>query len=169
MSVHSYPTSSVLTDLARAGCGLALCSAPLIFIADPPLTLIMIFGGLVGIFALSACQALLRGYVRVEWDETGVTGRTISAVKLPWRDVDRVKLAYYSTRRDRSNGWMQLSIAAKGRRLQVDSHLGAFDALVERAVRAAIRNNAPFDAVTRSNLYGLGIDLEFAGSSEARR
>ena len=52
--------------------------------------------------------------------------------------LDRLKLSYFSTKRDRSDGWMQLSVGSTGGRMvKVNSSLDGFHDIVERAARAA--------------------------------
>ena len=50
-----------------------------------------------------------------------------------------MKLAYYSTRRDRKSGWMQLELGAGGARVRLDSRIAGFDRLVRRAARGGRR------------------------------
>ena len=48
-----------------------------------------------------------------------------------------MKLAYYSTRRDRRDGWMQLDLRSGWSSVRLDSRIEGFAELVERAARAA--------------------------------
>ncbi len=48
-----------------------------------------------------------------------------------------MKLAYYSTRRDRRDGWMQLELRAGASTIRLDSRIDGFAELVERAALAA--------------------------------
>ena len=82
-----------------------------------------------------------------------------------WSRLDRLKLSYFSTKRDRSDGWMQLSVGSTGSRtLKVDSVLEGFYDIVERAARAAEANGLTLSVATRANLRSMGITV--AGQEE---
>jgi hypothetical protein len=82
-----------------------------------------------------------------------------------WNRLDRLKLSYFSTKRDRSDGWMQLSIgSAGGRAVKLDSSLDGFHDVVERAARAAETAGLPLSDTTRANLKAMGISV--AGQEE---
>jgi hypothetical protein len=75
-------------------------------------------------------------------------------------------LSYYSTKRDRSGGWMQLALRSAGARaVKVDSSLDGFYDIVERAAKAAEVRNLELSVATRVNLRSMGITV--AGQEEA--
>ncbi|MEI6204087.1 MAG: hypothetical protein WCP68_19230 [Enhydrobacter sp.] len=75
-----------------------------------------------------------------------------------WNRLDRLKLSYYSTKRDRSDGWMQLAVgSAGGRTIKIDSALDGFYDIVERAAAAAEANKVELGTATRANLKSMGI------------
>jgi hypothetical protein len=76
---------------------------------------------------------------------------------ITWNALDRMKLAYYSTRRDRKSGWMQLQLGACRARLSLDSRLDGFERLVRHAALAAAARNLPLSEATSANLQALGI------------
>ena len=83
-----------------------------------------------------------------------------------WSRLDRMKLSYFSTKRDRSDGWMQLAVgSAGGRMVRVDSALEGFYDIVERAAHAAEMVGLPLSVATRANLRSMGISV--AGQEEA--
>ena len=82
-----------------------------------------------------------------------------------WNRLDRLKLSYFSTKRDRSGGWMQLAVgSAGGRTVKVDSALEGFYDIVERAAQAAETNGLELSVATRANLRSMGISV--AGQEE---
>jgi hypothetical protein len=77
-----------------------------------------------------------------------------------WNRLDRMKLSYFSTKRDRSAGWMQLVIGSTGARtVKVDSSLDGFYDIVERAARAAEQRGLELSRTTRVNLRSMGITV----------
>ena len=86
---------------------------------------------------------------------------------LGWAALCGFTLDYYSTRRDREGGWMQLTLTdADGVRLRVDSRLTGFSELVARAVGAALDNSVQMTPTTLENLESLGIPLLSARAGE---
>ena len=84
---------------------------------------------------------------------------------MEWGRLDRLKLSYFSTKRDRSDGWMQLSVGSTGgRQVKVDSSLDGFHDIVERAARAAEAGGVGLSEATRANLRSMGISV--AGQEE---
>ena len=85
---------------------------------------------------------------------------------IEWSRLDRLKLSYYSTKRDRTGGWMQLAVGSSGGGLvKVDSALDGFYDIVERAARAAEANHVDLTLATRANLKSMGISV--AGQEES--
>jgi hypothetical protein len=124
-----------------------------------------VLGGCAVIFTIFGVRTALRHRTRLEMTATelraqrGVRRRTIA-----WSQLDRMKLAYYSTRRDRTSGWMQLELAAGGARLGLDSRIAGFDRLVGRAASAAASRGVALNDATIANLAALGIRLPEPGT-----
>jgi hypothetical protein len=76
---------------------------------------------------------------------------------IAWAELDRLKLAYYSTRRDRRAGWMQLELAGGSARVTLDSRIDGFDLLVRRAAEAAAVRGIALSEATVANLDSLGV------------
>jgi hypothetical protein len=74
-----------------------------------------------------------------------------------WEELDRMNLAYYSTRRDRREGWMQLDLRSGRSRIRLDSRITGFAELVEISVRAAEARGLTLNAATAANLAALGV------------
>lgn len=156
MSVHGYPPGAVWADYARAGAGLALVAVPLAVLPTAPavtalLTVVAVLFGSYG------AGTVARHLTRIEIDEEAVSAHALMRRVLAWRDLDGFRLSYYATRRDRSKGWLELTLCAGRRRLKVDSRLNGFDDVLRRAVAAARRRRLPLDPATISNLQQLGL------------
>jgi hypothetical protein len=159
MSQHAYPTSALAGDYARAAAGLALVGVPL--------TAVPLFSTVAG--ALGLGIALFAGFgLRTLYRQMrplDLSGEALSVggpfpVRLNWSELSSVKLAYYATRRDRRDGWMQLRLAAGRRCVTLDSRIEGFEAIARHAALAARRLGLPVSAATSTNLAALGIDLD---------
>lgn len=156
MTSHSYPQSAVLGDYGRAAAGFVPAAAILATAQLGPVAL-SIIGALAALFGVFGLKTWLRQMTRLEASEerlhaTGPFGATIR-----WAELDRMKLAFYSTRRDKRDGWMQLELRAGRATLGIDSRIEGFEALVERAARAAGARDLALSAATLQNLQSLGV------------
>lgn len=154
MSRHRYPADTIWADYARGGAGLALTLGPLLVLTPHWL----VSAGLAAaalLFAVFLSRTALRQLTVVELDERGVAARG-SGVE--WAALQGLRLTYYSTRRDRRNGWMQMTLKGPGRALRLESTLTGFDEIAEHAAAAAAAKGLRLDDATVDNLLALGID-----------
>ncbi len=160
-----YQRKPIVGDMIRAVVGVILTGVPLLFVEPSPATL-AIFGGLAALFALFGVRTLLRARSVIELGRDGVTVKGMLGGTIAWQKVQTMKLGYYTTRRDRQGGWMQLTLQGGGKRLRFDSTLEGFDRLVRRAVAAATANGAVLSSPTLANLAALDVAVPEASASE---
>jgi hypothetical protein len=158
MNSYAYPSAAAFSDLTRALLGGGAAVIPVGAASTGPLVTALLLA-IAAVFAALGLRAALLLFTRFEVDETGIAavGPLNSAVS--WRDLRMVKLAYYSTRRDGSDGWLQLTLVGARRRVSVDSRLDGFRRLAAIAAEAACARNLPLDPATCSNFEALGIPL----------
>ena len=161
MSRHHYPRPAIVGDLARAGIGLVLCLGAAA-VAGFSGFVAWLFGVCAVVFLLFGIRTLLRSVTNYELTDTGLTrsygpgfGRTERV--LAWQGLTRLRLRFFPAKRDRSQGWMELTLAGSDTRMRLDSTLGDFDAIVRAAVGAAERQRLALGESTLSNLAALGI------------
>ncbi|TVR80180.1 MAG: hypothetical protein EA405_11370 [Rhodospirillales bacterium] len=159
MSVHHYPFGAMAGDYARATLGLGLVGLPLAFgETAPPVTALLAAASV--LFVIYALITVRRHVTRLEITDAGI--RTLSPGTRPgvlaWQDIKRLTLCHYSTRRDRSGGWLQLRLKGGGGSLCIDSRLEDFDRIAARASAAARCNGLNLDHATAHNLQRLGLE-----------
>ena len=164
MSTHRYPASSLAADHCRAGIGLLVTGGPLVFLG-PISGLIYILAPLAVLFGIFAVRTLVRQLTTYEATETGFRVSGPVGFELAWSDISDMRLRYFSTRRDRGRGWMQLRIRGTGRTVRLDSTLEGFSDIVARAAKEAARHDIALSDATLDNMQALGI----AGLSERTR
>lgn len=76
---------------------------------------------------------------------------------LPWDELSRVTLRYYSTKRDRSDGWMQMILKSRTTRLEIETTLNGFDDIARAAVLAALHNDVDISDSSLANFVARGI------------
>ncbi len=164
MSDHAYPGSAMLGDYLRAAAGFVPAIAiPVVAAVGPAAS--GVAAGFAALFLLFGMRTAVRHATRIVTDQTGLAASGPLAAKIRWAELDRLKLSYYSTRRDRRDGWMQLELRAGRSRLRLDSRIIGFEELVAWAAQAAIARGLELDAVTAANLQALGIG-SFGGGTQ---
>jgi hypothetical protein len=152
-----YPQQTLVADYMRAATGVVLCGAPLLLLDINRWLAALLLAGFV-LFALFLIRTALRHRTRYVLGPDTLCADGPAGTLVEWNRLDRLKLSYFSTKRDRSDGWMQLSVGSTGGRLiKVDSALEGFHDIVERAAQAAEVTGAPLSDATRANLRSMGI------------
>lgn len=159
MSLHRYPPKALLGDYLRAGFGLLLTLGPALAVPGDSAALWVLLP-LALLFAVFGVRTLARHKASVELTQEGVTLSTWTRSTLKWSDLQQFRVDYYSTRGDRSGGWMQLKAKGSGTTIQVDSAIDEFVAIAGAAAAAARSNGVEISEATRVNLGHLGIAIE---------
>jgi hypothetical protein len=156
MSRHNYPIGALVGDYCRAALGLAIVVTPLLLVPLAP-AVTALFAALAALFLLFGARTVLRQLERVEVSDSGIARLGPIKRRIDWQSLDGLKLAYYATRRDGGNGWMQLALAGSGSRVTLDSRIDGFAAIAARAARAAAERGLALAPSTAANLAALGI------------
>ena len=154
-----YPRQTLWADYGRAIAGVVLCGAPLLLLdVNRWLGAVLLLGFV--LFALFLGRTVLRHRTRYRLGPDTLCADGPAGTLVEWGRLDRFKLSYFSTKRDRSGGWMQLAIGSiGGGTLKVDSSLEGFHDVVERAAQAAEAIGLPLNDATRVNLKAMGITV----------
>jgi hypothetical protein len=160
---HRYPRGALSGDFLRAGFGLVLTVGPALAI---PLTS-------PAQFVLAPLALLFLVFGLRTWQRSvaviAVTARDISLsapwqARLAWHNLKAVRLNYYSTRFDRSGGWMQLMLKGEGgpdsATIRLDSSLDGFSEIAHQVAAIARANRVPLSEATRNNFSALGIAVD---------
>ncbi|MBI3506218.1 MAG: hypothetical protein HY059_15380 [Proteobacteria bacterium] len=153
-----YPARAIWGDYARAAIGLLFTLGPAAMIGQWSYAHWLLVP-LAGLFAIFGFRTWLRAKIAVEWDDTGLSISGTGRASLPWTELASLKLAFYATSRDRTGGWMQLTLRGAGTTVRADSGAENFPALAARAALAAHARGLSLDAPTRTNFHSLGIRL----------
>ncbi len=156
---YRYPRRAQTAAYLRSAAGLIMVGIP-IALGDPGVTASIILGAIALAFAIYGARAWLRGRGRVHVSSVGisVSGPLPSAIR--WEDLTDVRLSYYSTKREKHDGWMQLKIAGKSKKITIESTLDGFANVVRLAIGEAQARRIELSPSTRNNLRPLGIKIE---------
>jgi len=154
MSEHRYPAHGLMLDYARGAAGLLFLALALV----PMHWVLHLVFGLVALLLLSfGVRTWLRGRSRIVLDGAGIAVEGPIAKRVPWDTLDLLRLRYFSTRRDRKRGWMELTLGGGGAKLAIESQIEGFETIVQTAASAAIRRGLAVDASTEGNLVAMDI------------
>src|SRR5207248_10102005 len=107
VSRHAYPASGMLGAYLRPAAGLV--PVGVVFAAVPVGAVVAgILGGFAAIFGVFGVRTALRHGTSLEMTERELRARGLWHTIIRWDELDRMRLAYCSTRRERRSGWMQL-------------------------------------------------------------
>ncbi len=166
-TTHRYPTGALLGDYCRAGIGLFFTMGPLA-VTTPLPVITGILGALGALFLAYGARTVIRHCTVIRLSAEGMEANGPLGMRLAWDDVRGLSLRYFSTRRDRTGGWMQLKVRGERRAVRIDSMIDDFDAILERAARAARARGVKLDSSSAENLrlrgVRLGIDDDEAGA-----
>ena len=152
-----YQREAIRADYIRAAIGLAFAVGPLLFIPQIHWVFAVILAVLGLLFLAFGVRTWLRGRTRILAGPEGLTVEDRRRRHLPWEALEEVKLAYFSTRRDRSQGWMQLTLIGNGTSISLDSPLDHFHEIAEEAARHVRARRLPVSTATVLNFESLGI------------
>lgn len=163
MTRHHYPAKAMMGDYIRAGFGLVLTGTPML-LSPAGSAALWVLGPLFTLFAVFGARTALRHHTVVETDEQRIVARGLLSQQLTWSALEEVKLNYYSTKRDRSQGWMQLVLIAGKDRVRLDSTLEGFPEVARRAYLTARAKGLELSEATVANFAALGFEPPKIGS-----
>jgi len=153
-----YPAKTVLGDYARAAVGVLFTGGPALSLGSWSFAH-WILVPLCLLFVTFAWRTWQRQRTSIVWDDTGLSLSGPTQASLAWDRLASLKVAFYATNRDRTGGWMQLTVRGDGATVTADSGAENFAAFAACAAAAARRQTVALDAATYANLTALGIHL----------
>lgn len=156
MTILRYPARAIVADLVRAAGGGGACGL-ILAAADPPVWLALILWAALLAFVVFGLRAGARGRqaFTITQDALHLVHRDR---QVPWGSLRRLRLSYFSTRRDHREGWLELVLGFDDASVRADSRLQGFEALLKEALAAARHNGLELSPATLRNLEWLGLD-----------
>ena len=155
-TTYRYSLASLAGDYGRASIAVPLL-AGLPFFTDSPIAFAVV-GIFAVVFAIFGVSVLLKQLTTITLSEDGISTSGPRAVTVRWQDLQKIDLRYFSTRRDREKGWMQLRLGGRDKTVSVDSTLDGFIDIARAAAEAAGVYAVPLSAVTEENFRAIGIE-----------
>lgn len=153
---YRYPPPALRSAYALAVVGMLIGFGPLLLGRPAPLFR-WLLGAMGVLFLVYFARTVLRQLTWIELDATGIGVQGPLRVSIRWEELRAVRLNYYSTRPDRSGGWMEFIVQGPRRSIRVESTLDGFAELVREITREARLRGVAIDERSRANLHALGI------------
>ena len=130
ISHHAYPVGKLVPDYLRSALGTGVCLAPfaggLSFSPGSMSFGLWVALGLAVVFALFGLRTALRQMQRFQLASDGIQVTGGWPREIVWDKLDEISLAYFSTWRNKTGGWMQLRLKGGGQTLRIESSLIGF-------------------------------------------
>ena len=164
MESYRYPTKSLIGDYIRGGGGLFVTGGLLL-----AATMLTIFQYLFALAAILFAGFIFRTWQRhqtiFELSDEGLRANGPFGKALRWTEITDVRLRYFTTRRDREEGWFQLTVKSGGQSVSVDSSLDGFESLLGRCAETARRNQLELSDSTAENFIAAGFPVRGEATS----
>ncbi len=160
IKIFSYSTKEITKEYWRSGMGITLSLVPLLLLS-PSSVIVYILGSFLCLFVFYGVRTYCRNKMKVILGDQAIQVTGLWEKLIQWEELEELKLAYFTTRRDGENGWMQLRLKGRGDRLRVESTITDFWELVSMCAHKARENGVLLDAATIRNMQALGLDTDF--------
>lgn len=155
---YRYPLNRLAGDYVRAGAGLMLTGVPVLLVSLTLVPMIILLL-LAALFFGYGMHTILCHRRRITVDHDEISTQP-GAIRLNWKELTELKLEYYSTRKESTSGWMQMTLRSHNKRLKLDSRLEGFQDIARLAATSAHANDLFLSRTTAGNLAALGIDVD---------
>lgn len=143
---------------ARSAIGLGVTLGPLVLLAPASwLSAVLVLGA--ALFMVYAARSLARHATQIVLSESGIEARGLFGAAIAWDELRSVELNYYTTRSDRTNGWIELIVRGARSAIRIESTLEGFPEIAARVAREALKRDCQLDERSRTHLVLLGVDL----------
>lgn len=175
MNAYQYPVKELMSDYIRAGLGVFVPFGLILFTDLLPLVF-YIMAALIVLFGIYGLRTGLRQATVLTIDDVGVRQEgPLGAIfdrRIRWAEMRDFRLRYYSTRRDRTGGWMQMILRSQDSKaegnvggaggdsrgpIRIDSSLPGFDDIVRQVYDAAQEHGLSIDPTSATNLVSMGM------------
>lgn len=161
MKRQKYLFSSILSDYLRSMLGLTVCGF-LIIVSGVHIVVLYILGMLILLFVTYAIRTVCRHFTSISFDRDCL--QVYIGVwlwrEIKWSRVAGIKMRYFSTRRDKTGGWLQLIVLDGDTKISFDSHLENFAVFAERALSIAVEKKLSLNPTTLENFKSINLDAE---------
>ena len=162
VTTYNYSARRIFSDYVRTVLGMVLTVVPL-SLPELHTFFYALFGTAFILFSIYGIATVKRHVTQIHVTDQGVSLQGLGSATINWPDISGLRLAYFSTRRDGSDGWLQLVVTGARQTIKIDSRLNGFQTIARLVVNRAEANHLTLDPATIDNLVALGIPSKVTG------
>jgi hypothetical protein len=166
MSSYRYTTKTLTGDYIRGGIGVVVTGSLLVAVQDFNVFHYVVIAGL-ALFGGFTFRTWQRHKTSYELSEEGIWANGPLGKALRWTEITGIRLKYFSTRRDRKEGWFQLTVVGAPGKVSVDSDLDGFDAFLQACVPVIHANQLELSEPTTENFAAAGFPVRADAAGES--
>jgi hypothetical protein len=154
---YRWPRTAMIADYWRSGVGFSVSFLIALFVPVVSLAFLF-FAVLAVIFGLYLAQTVLRANTTLRLDPDGLSvSGVFGTTMIRWDALDHFALRYYTLRRDKEAGWLDLKLRSPAASISLDDRVGGFRAILDRAWEAARARDIGISSSTYANLTAAGL------------
>jgi hypothetical protein len=161
--VHRYDPRAIGRAYLRCTIGLTLTLGPLLALGPSPWLSVLLLA-LAALFLAYLASTIALHTAEIVLDEHGIRCAGLFRENIEWSALTAMELNYYSTRADRSGGWMELVVRGGHRLIRVRSELAGFAPIAARVASEVLRRELSIDERSLAHLLTLGYPPDPVGS-----
>ena len=156
--IYRWPRNAIRGDFLRGGIGFAASLLFFILVGGVTSPIGILLGLLAVVFGLFLDQAFLRANTAIKLLPEGLAVAGFFGTTLVrWDALDLFVLRYYTLRRDKQAGWLDLKLGSGSAKITIDDRFDGFRPILERAWQAARVRDIGISSSTYANLTAAGL------------
>jgi len=168
MNGYRYPISELRGDYLRAGAGMVFFGLLLIGASSVPVMFVII-GSIFCLFLGFAVQTWSRHMTLIQIEPDGLRFYGLRRQEISWDDLTKAKLRFFTVKRDRDAGWMELTLFKGKAKTKIDSRIEGFNDIAAAVARTVEDKGVVIDENSVENFNALGIKTKSPGLPEAAK
>ena len=168
MDGYRYPISELRGDYIRAVAGM-LFFGMFLFSASSVPVMFFIIGSIFLLFLGFAVQTWSRHSTVIRIEPHGLRFYGLRHREIAWDDLSSAKLRFFTVKRDRDAGWMELTLFKGKNKTKIDSRLEGFNDIAAAVANKIEEKGVTIDENSVENFNALGIITKSPGLPEAAK
>jgi len=168
MNGYRYPIASLRGDYLRAAAGMLFTGMMLIGASSVPVMFFLI-GAIFLLFLVFAIQTWSRHATVIEIGQEGIRFYGLIRRSITWDEMTGAKLRFFTVKRTRDSGWMELTLFKGKKKAKIDSSIEGFNEIAAAVAEKAESKGIRIDENSVENFNSLGIQTKSPGLPEAAK
>ena len=168
MNGYRYPISALRGNYLRAGTGMIFSGLFLYGASSVPIVFAIV-GSIFLLFAGYGIKTFSQHMTMIRLDQNGVQIFGLRRRQIIWGDLTGAKLRFFTVKRDRDSGWMELTLMTAAGKFKIESDLEGFDEIAAAVAQEIEAKGIILDETSVENFNSLGISTKSPGLPEAAK